>query len=205
MIDVAETFQRCAPLVRRQDERLRRIGIRLTPLDRLMGMVMSAPIAVTDRTFRLSPSAAHALITPIRIDDASPTSECNESTSSPVHYGQLVDLIAWHPDRPGKWALYTGHALALGWCTPRGWDDASDPVRVHSTVAGWFRSGCDGLFICATDPADRQRVILSVGAIRADNRDHERALAAEATRQTIRPPRFVRSMLTPSVPKVTKC
>lgn len=52
---------------------------------------------------------------------------------------EVVDIVAWHPATPGRWARRTGLADMLGEVA------ADEPVRVHRTPLAWLRAGGEGV------------------------------------------------------------
>ena len=83
---------------------------------------------LADGTWRADPSGALAVLMPVH-----------------DRYGDLVDLVAWFPDKPSAWWLRYGdecpvlgaRALAVG-----AWHGLS--VRLYSTPQSWLRAQCRG-------------------------------------------------------------
>ncbi|WP_424362965.1 hypothetical protein [Methylocystis parvus] len=107
-------------------------------------------------------------------------------------FGDLHDLVAFSL-RSGRIATYTGRASMLGAenCfrpridleTPTG---KSPPLRVHATIAGWLRSGRDGVFIFR--PQAAAPLLQLVGPLAVDCPVFARKLAEQLT---IQPPQLV--------------
>lgn len=60
-----------------------------------------------------------------------------------VSVGAVIDLLAFSPLAPGRWALRFGKAVALGAIPPQ--HICPDLVRVFRDVTDWLRCGCEGL------------------------------------------------------------
>ena len=75
-----------------------------------------------------------ALIVPIFLGEI-------PAPGNPVAEPILDDLIAWHPDRPNRWALRAGTAVTLG----NAW--GSWPLPIHRTPLDWLRAGGAGVVI----------------------------------------------------------
>ena len=113
-----------------------------------------------------------ALITPVRV-------ECPASPESrrPLIYtqwGPIVDLVAWHPYAPERWALRVGSAEWLGCIEPQYMDP--DPVPIHRTVLDWLRAGRVGLVPLAFEHAELYRLLTVCRRIRAADEEHAREL-----------------------------
>lgn len=124
-------------------------GIPPKPIeDLLVGIARINRIPDTD-LYEPAPSGVLAYITPVRVEEpASPES------SDPWWYvrnGEIVDLVAWNPRRPSRWALLTGLGDWLGCVPPQYFDP--EPVQVWRSVLSWFRVGCRGLVPLSRDPA----------------------------------------------------
>lgn len=59
-------------------------------------------------------------------------------------YGDDVDVVAW---KPPVLAVWLGHVALLGQEQVNGPRLGRDPLRVHTTVAGWFRAAREGVFV----------------------------------------------------------
>src|SRR5262249_37173332 len=65
--------------------------------------------------------------------------------------GPLLDLVAWHPEAPRRWAVRTGAAEWLGaWCAGIS-HDHKEPVRVWRGPLGWLRGWLEGVVPLTTD------------------------------------------------------
>ncbi|MCB1782974.1 MAG: hypothetical protein KDI13_03185 [Alphaproteobacteria bacterium] len=67
------------------------------------------------------------------------------SLHNPVEEPLLIDVIAWHPQKPKQWYFYRGEpGLILG---ERALFDArifQESLTLHSTPFNWLRAGCKG-------------------------------------------------------------
>jgi hypothetical protein len=89
--------------------------------------------------------------------------------------GNLIDLIAWHPRHPDRWALRTGDATWLGSIEPQ--YAVPPPVAIRRSPLSWLQSDCDGLVILARDSSEVYRLLSNcVGGIIADDALHAREL-----------------------------
>jgi hypothetical protein len=88
-----------------------------------------------------------AYITPVRVDRAD-TVLSPEPWGAP-RCGSLVDLIAWHPSHPRRWAMLTAASLWLG-CVP--WAEPF-PALIRATPLSWLQADCDGLVLLTRKPS----------------------------------------------------
>ena len=110
-----------------------------------------------------------AYVTPVLIaDPVSP--ETPHRLVYARHLGECVDLVAWHPRRPDRWALRVGAATWLGCIEPQYMDP--DPVALRRSPLAWLRAGCDGLVFLSADPADAYRVLTGCHEIVAEDQQH---------------------------------
>lgn len=68
---------------------------------------------------------------------------CCTEDEARLWFTEIVDIVAWHPATPGRWARRTGEADMLGAVMP------GEAVRVHQTPLGWLRGGGEG--VCFLD------------------------------------------------------
>jgi len=136
------------------------------PVDISLGMVGCAPIRLERGTYVPDPDGKVAFITPVRVDDP----------LSAVRVGDLVDLIAWHPLRPGHFALRIGVAEWLGAIEPQHLDPP--PVPVRRSVLAWFQHGCTGLVPLSREPRDVYRLLGGIGRLEAEDDAHRAELRA---------------------------
>ncbi len=76
----------------------------------LWGWIGAARVTVDqfDR-YRPDPNGRPSYITPVRA-----WSDPLMSSWDVIRFGDLVDLVCWHPRHPFRWALRTGNGLTLG-------------------------------------------------------------------------------------------
>jgi hypothetical protein len=147
----------------------------------------AAKIRVGNGLYEPAPDGRWAYVTPVLVDN-----ELGPEAAQPIScariLGHLVDLLAWHPRHPRRWALRVGAAPWLGCCEPQYMEP--EPVRIWRSPLAWLRADCDGLVMLSTDPADAYRLLSSLREIVAEDAEH----AAELRRLVRRPwplPRIV--------------
>lgn len=106
-----------------------------------------------------------------------------------VHFGEITDLVLWHPRRPAGFALRRGAAEWLGSCPPQLM--GPEPVQIWRAPLRWFQAGCAGLCVLARDRASRYRVLSGCGSIIAEDVDHARELREILQRPWRAPPVMV--------------
>jgi hypothetical protein len=151
------------------------------PLIANYGLVGAAPIRVgKSGLYEPALDGRLAYITPVRIDNEL-TAVAEQPLSSARILGHLVDLVAWHPRHPLRWALRTGAASWLGCIGPQYM--APDPVAVRRSPLAWLQAECDGLVILSNEPADAYRLLCGMHELLAEDAEH----AAELRRLVRRP------------------
>lgn len=58
--------------------------------------------------------------------------------------GELIDIVAFDPERPAKFWRRTGAAVFLGWRAVEIADHYLEPLTLHPTPLHWLRHGCEG-------------------------------------------------------------
>jgi hypothetical protein len=119
-------------------------------------MVGSVNISLCDGGFyEPDTQGGCCLITPVRVH----TALTPESTSPDVYcrLGAIIDLVAWHPARPRRWALRAGIAEWLGCVEPQYLDPAAVPIW-RSPLA-WLQAECTGLVLLLDEALSRYRVL----------------------------------------------
>jgi hypothetical protein len=92
------------------------------------------------------------------------------------HGGETVDLVAWHPAHPERWALRTGVGRCLGYVA---WWQAEKPTRVWRSPLAWLRARGDGIVLLTTDTEERHSILMQLrGGIVAEDRRHAAELRA---------------------------
>jgi hypothetical protein len=118
------------------------------------------------------PAGRAAIITPVLVQDpATPESNLPHSY---CRFGEVVDLVAWDPRRPRRWALRVGAAEWLGCIEPQYLEP--DPVPIRSSVLSWFRAGCRGLVLLSRSAPDQYRLLSVCFRIAAEDRAHQAEL-----------------------------
>jgi hypothetical protein len=154
--------------------RLMRHGVPL----RAITTICPAPTRVVidgNDLYRPDPSGQPAWIIPVSVVDPE-IPELIEAVDplGIVSLGPIVDLIAFHPAAPNRWALRRGLAPALGVIEPQCCDPAS--VAVHRDVTDWLRSGCRGIILLTRDPKEAGRILRQISCIEASDWNHAKEL-----------------------------
>ena len=125
--------------------------------------------------YQLDDAGRPAWIFPVcAVDPESPEAIEAPDPLHVVSTGAVVDLLAFHPDAPGRWALRLGNAAVLGAIEPQCFDP--DRVAVHRDIMGWLRSGCGGIVFLTAAPHAARRILWQCRKISADNAAHEAEL-----------------------------
>lgn len=91
-----------------------------------------------------------------------------------VRFGELIDLVTWHPAHPHALALRVGDAEWLGSIPPQYLDPP--PVVIHQGVPSWLRSRASGLVLLTREPASRWRTLSACNRITAQDELHAKEL-----------------------------
>jgi hypothetical protein len=149
---------------------------------RAIATTVPAPMMVTfaDKGRLYEPAAAHGFpvwVSPVAVVDPARPEEIEATDPlDVVQCGPFVDLVAFDPCRPRRFARRTGLALVLGCIRPQYCE--SDPVPVRRDVADWLRAECDGLVVLTHDPHEAGRLLRRIAAIEAEDPEHLAALRA---------------------------
>jgi hypothetical protein len=109
----------------------------------------------------------------VRVGD--PISPEHPRPDEVAYCGILIDLLAWHPDVPERWATRLDLATWLGAIPPQYMQPPK--VLVHRTPLAWLQSGGRGLCILTREPREAQSLLLSLrGGIIPENDGHGRKL-----------------------------
>jgi hypothetical protein len=137
-----------------------------------------APTRITRRSARLyrpDPNGSIAWIIPVCcIDLAWPE---NIETLEPldvVSVGQALDLVAFDPRRPRRFALRCGLGVVLGAIEPQIADPP--PVRIFPDITDWLRHECYGLVILTDDRHQAGRILRCIAQIGPEDDQHAAAL-----------------------------
>lgn len=104
----------------------------------------------------------------------------------------LVDLVAWFPDTPGKWWLRFGLVVFAGEEAVARASFFRKPLRLYETPLDWLRAGCLGAAVLdslADIRLDLENVAMIECASLAHGRDIERQLREAVRLRT--PPIFI--------------
>jgi len=137
-----------------------------------------ARVAVQGALYQPDEEGGVAIVTPVRVEH--PVSPEARRPAIFARWGPIVDLVAWHPSEPLRWALRTGAAEWLGCIEPQCL--APEPVRVHRSVLDWLRAGCSGIVPLSSDRGELYRLLSAChgGILAADDahaHDLRRALS----------------------------
>jgi hypothetical protein len=125
-------------------------------------------IEVSGRTYQPEPSGFTAFIVP----------EVNNS--------EIVDLVAWKPDRPNRWWQRTGNAAVLG-ADNLEVARLNEPPKVYPTPERWVIAG-KGAIVLLDGDVDR---LLEFPDAECDSESHRRKVKAEVIRRALaRLPKF---------------
>jgi hypothetical protein len=149
-------------------EELIRAGIPAHIID-LYQMIGVTRIRLAGELYEPEPEGGRAFISPI-LAHLPDTPESSDPWAF-ARFGSLVDLIAWDPAHPHKWALRTGAASWLG-CIPPQYIEP-EPVRIWRSPLAWFRSDCTGLALVTRERPEAYRLLANLrGGIIAEDHHH---------------------------------
>jgi hypothetical protein len=136
------------------------------------------------------PSGRRAWVLPVcAIDPAHPEWIETAEPEVVVSNGAVVDLVAFTPEAPGRWALRLGEAPVLGAIEPQYL--APPPVPVHRDVTDWLRAGCVGIMLLTRDPCEAGRILRQCETVEAQD-----AMHAVELRHLIERPPFINTTVT---------
>ncbi len=104
---------------------------------------------------------ARVFVTPVRHDRRMDPAIANIE-------GAISDIVAWHPLRPGKWAMREGTELVLGNVEYTHGIAPLRPVQLYRDPRAWLNHGGNGLVVLAKDPLERSRVLSELEIISPD-------------------------------------
>ncbi len=97
----------------------------------------------------------------------------------------VVDLVAFNPHEPGKWALRTCASWALGMdaieAVEHAWDDTERHLTLHATPLDWIRDGGNGLCVVQWTEEARSR-LRKVALLKVDDQRFAQHVRLELTR-----------------------
>ena len=136
-------------------------------------------IRVDGGRYEPDPDLPAAFVVPVRVDSAI----CPEAADPlvTVNSGEIVDLVAFHPAKPDRWALRVGAAEWLGAIEPQYLDP--EPVPIWRCPLSWLQAGCAGLVMLSRSLTDHHRALSGCRSVVAEDSAH----AAELRRVLGRP------------------
>jgi hypothetical protein len=155
---------------------LTRRGIPEKAIKLVRPVLMSIALDATGALFRPDPVGKQGWVVPVRTTNLAYPAEWIETADFEdiISCGPTLDLIAFAPTRPGRWALRLGEAPVLGAIEPQ--DLSPDPVPVHRDVTDWLRSGCRGIMLLTSDPCEAGRILRHCLRVEAEDPAHKVAL-----------------------------
>ena len=142
-----------------------------TALVDLWGLFGVSSVEVYGEHYQPAPEGPIAFIAPIR----GGLSLEHPDPIGLVLFGDIIDLLCWHPARPDRWALRLGSSNHSGRIPAAAFAAASRP-RTCDPPLGWFRSGGTGLCLLTRRHREIQSILLSLQHIVADDPAHRRRL-----------------------------
>jgi hypothetical protein len=166
--------------------RLLGLGVQAYAIDPDILGVATISLSADGRLYWPDPeSDDQCFIVAVRGDPAGPESVDPIDT---IRTGELVDLLAIHPDYPDRWASRLDCATWLGSIAPQRFDP--EPVPIHRSPLAWLRGGCRGLCLLGSDIEARQ-LLLGLHAIEVASEVDARVLQ----RQLETPPALPRILV----------
>ena len=112
-----------------------------------------------------------------------------------LEHGEITDLVAWAPDRPGRWAqrLDIGFALGLDAIDKASWGHHPEPLGLYATPLAWLRAGCTGA--CLLRPTDAWRRLNHLARVTVADVRHGTAIERLLSPPMPRPEILVRGRL----------
>lgn len=104
--------------------------------------------------------------------------------------GPIVDLVAFSPAFPHRWALRLGAASWLGCVEPQYM--APGPVPVWRSPLHWLGNNCAGIVLLSRDRRDMYRTLTYCDSILAEDEGHAEQLRHLLARPWLAPPVYVR-------------
>lgn len=161
----------------------------------IRGIALAFPaisrIVVENSLYQPDPDGGVAYIIPVRQDF--PETPETASPLDAIANGAIIDLLAFHPSRPRRWALRRGVAYWLGAVEPQlGGGSETAPAAVWRTPLGWLYSGCSGIVMLTGDPWLRYSILIYLDAIVAEDERHAADLRQILEHPRPAPPVLVR-------------
>jgi hypothetical protein len=135
-------------------------------------------------TFEPDDDGGGAFIVPVRVE--SPITPETFDAATAVRDGAIIDLVAFHPLHPDRWALRRDVAEWLGAIEPQYL--APDPVPVWRSPLSWLQAGCRGIVLLSRERISQYRVLSGLGEVVAEDLQHAVELRCIVERPWSAPP-----------------
>jgi hypothetical protein len=169
---VAELYVAQGALTTEHRHTLRALGIPDVTVAR--GFVGVARILPDKRgTYQPIADGCVAFVTPVRIG-VDPSSPEDRDFALVPQYGELIDLVAWSPRDPRRWATRCDYGTWLGAIPPQYVQPEAVPMR--RSPLSWLRADGTGLCVLARERIEGYRLLSLCGQLRAEDRQHQREL-----------------------------
>jgi hypothetical protein len=159
-------------------------GVPVRAITLVCPVPMNIVLDATGELYQPDPSGKPAWVLPVCTTNLAYPAEWIETAyfEDIVSHGPILDLIAFSPTKPGRWALRLGEVPVLGAIEPQYLEP--DPVPVHRDVTDWLRAGCRGIMLLTRDPCEAGRILRWCRTVEAEDAAH----AAELLRLINLPP-----------------
>src|SRR4051794_11818071 len=125
---------------------------------------------VSHGVYEPAEDGGEGFVTPILAHDAISPESINPAQA--VHFGDILDLVLWHPRRPDAWALRSGAAEWAGSIPPQ-YMPPIPATPIRRSMLSWFQHRRTGLVLLATERAARYRLLTGCrGGIIAEDARH---------------------------------
>ena len=135
----------------------------MSPL-RQLALVGVERVEIEGERYQPSPAGTPAAIVAVRMPRGMAPRDIEHPapTAAALVGEDLVDLVAFAPIAPGRFATRLGVADTLGFLAPQAL--SPPPTRVHATPLSWLRAEGDGIAILAREAPDMRRVLMAAAA-----------------------------------------
>jgi|SRR5690242_7910343 len=147
-------------------------------------------ITLGGATYEPDPDGGAAYLIPVRVDN--PLTPEAADPPEAVRSGAIIDLLAFHPAHPYRWALRRDAAEWLGPIEPQYLDP--EPVEVWRTPLRWLQAGCHGLVLLSSERESQHRILSGLGSIVAEDHHHAAELRSVLNHSWSTPPVIVREV-----------
>jgi hypothetical protein len=125
------------------------------------------------RTYQPMEGGTEAFITPCCVNGDPATPEDPAYDLVP-QYGDLIDLVAWSPRYPGRWATRCNQATWLGSIEPQFMIPPAVPIR--RSPLSWLKANGTGLCILAHEQTDIYCLLIGCQQLEAEDDAHAKQL-----------------------------